>query len=88
VFETWIREKILVVDIQFGFRLGNYRHNLVVRQMWEKHQNKGKKIYCAFADLEKTFDGVPRALRKAAVKEWPVNTVMALYEGAQTAVRT
>ena len=40
-----------------------------------------------------TFDRVPRevtrwALRKAGVDEWLVNAVMAMYEGAQTVVRT
>ena len=42
---------------------------------------------------KKTFDRVPRevtrwALRKAGVDEWLVKTVMAMYEGAQTVVRT
>jgi len=54
---------------------------------------KGKKLYVAFVDLEKAFDGVPRevtrwALRKAGVEEWLVKGVMAMYEGAQTVVRT
>jgi len=62
--------------------------------MQEKYGCKGKKLYFAFVDLEKkTFDRVPRevtrwALRKAGVDEWLVKTVMAMYEGAQTVVRT
>ena len=44
-------------------------------------------------DLEKTFDRVPRevsrwALWKAGVDKWLVKAVMAMYEGAQTVVRT
>jgi len=44
-------------------------------------------------DLEKVFGRVPRevtrlALRKAGVEEWLVKAVMAMYEGAQTVVRT
>jgi len=66
-----------------------------VRQMQEKYGCKGK-LYFAFADLEKAFDRVPRevtrwALRKAGlagVDEWLVKAVMAMYEGAQTVVRT
>ena len=49
--------------------------------------------YFAFVDLEKAFDRVPKevtrwALRKAGVDEWLVKAVMAMYEGAQTVVRT
>jgi len=54
---------------------------------------KRKKLYFAFVDLEKAFDRVPRevtrwAIRKAGVDEWLVKAVMAMYEGAQTVVRT
>jgi len=43
--------------------------------------------------VRQTFDRVPRevtrwALRKAGVEERLVNAVMAMYEGAQTVVRT
>ena len=43
--------------------------------------------------MEKAFDRVPRevtrwALRKAGVDEWLTKAVMAMYEGAQTVVRT
>jgi len=61
--------------------------------MQEKYGCKGKKLYFAFVDLEKAFDRVPREvtrcdLRKAGVDEWLVKAVMAMYEGAQTVVRT
>jgi len=61
--------------------------------MQEKYGCKRKKLYFAFVDLEKAFDTVPRevtrwALGKAGVDEWLVKRVMAMYEGAQTAVRT
>ena len=54
-----------------------------VRQMQEKHGNKGN--YCIFVDLKKAFDRVPSevtrwALRKAGVEEWLVCVVMAKYE--------
>jgi len=56
-------------------------------------EDKGKKLYFAFVDLVKAFDRVPRevtrwAPRKAAVDERLVKAVMAMYEGAQTVVRT
>jgi hypothetical protein len=61
--------------------------------MQEKYNAKGKKLYYAFIDLEKAFDRVPRevvrwALRRAGVDEWLVNTVMAMYDGARTVIRT
>jgi len=64
-----------------------------VLQMLEKYGCKRKKLYFAFVDLEKAFDRVPRedtrwALRKAGVEEWLVKAVVAMYEGAQTVVRT
>jgi len=74
-----------------------FRHCLqyifAVRKMQEKYGCKGKKLYFAFVDLEKAFNIVPRedtrwALRKTGVDEWLVKAVMAMYEGAQTVVRT
>ena len=64
----------------------------IIRQVQEKHQAK-KKLYYAFVDLEKEFDGVLRevvrwALRKLGVDEWLIRTVMAFYTDACTVVRT
>ena len=44
-------------------------------------------------DLEKAFDRVPRevinwAMHKLGVQEWLVSTVMSMYTGAKTLVRT
>ena len=54
---------------------------------------KGKKLYFGFVDLEKAFDRVPReviswAMRKLGVEEWLVSSVMSMYIGAKTVVRT
>ena len=62
------------------------------RQVQEKHQAKGKKLYYDFVDLEE-FDRVPRemvrwTLRKLGVDEWLIRTFMALYTEACTVVRT
>ena len=61
--------------------------------MLEKFRAKYGRLYHAFVDLEKAFDRVPRevvrwAPRKAGVEEWLVETLLAMYEGAETAVRT
>ena len=55
--------------------------------MWKK------KLYLAFIDLEKAFDRLPRevmiwAWRKLGVEEWLLSTVISLYCGANTTVRT
>ncbi|CAK9296894.1 unnamed protein product [Gordionus sp. m RMFG-2023] len=81
--------------MQFGITSGKGTTDaiFVVRQIQEKYLAKEKKHYYAFVDLEKAFDRVPReitrlALRKSGVEEWLVTAVMAMYVGAQTAVRT
>ena len=66
---------------------------LTVRKMQQKYGSKGKKLYYAFVDFAKAFDRVPRevtrwSLRKVGVEEWLLSTVMAMYEGAETVVRT
>ena len=50
-------------------------------------------MYCAFVDLEKAFDRVPRKvvrwdLRKLGVDEWLVREIMVLYTEACTIIRT
>ena len=57
----------------------------LVRQLQEKYREK-RTLYHIFADLEKAFDCVPRAviewaLRRQRVPEKLVRMVMLLYEG-------
>ena len=40
--------------------MGTIHAIFIMRQVQEKHQAKKKKMYYAFVDLEKAFDGVPR----------------------------
>src|SRR5260221_9769052 len=95
VIEARIRNMVKVDDMQFGYIPGKGTTDAIflVRQMQEKHYGKKKKLYFAFVDLEKAFDRVPHevtrwALRKSGVDEWLVSTVMSMYDGARTAVRT
>ena len=38
--------------------LGRARATNVVKQMQEKYENKGKKLYCVFMELQRVFDGI------------------------------
>ena len=64
----------------------------IVRRMEEKYQNKDKKLYMCFVDMEKAFDRMPRkvikwAMRKKNLSKVMVWAVMSLYDGAKKRVR-
>ena len=64
----------------------------IVRRMQEEYQNKDKKLYMCFVDMEKAFDRVPRkvmewAMRKKGLSEVIVRAVMSRYDGAKRRVR-
>ena len=95
VLERRIREKVKIDAMQIGFmpEKGSTDVIFTVLHVQEKYGCKRKKLYFVSVDLEKSFDRVPRevtrwAIRKAAVDEWLVKEVMAMYEGAQTVGRT
>ena len=62
VIEKISRGCIVIYDMQFGFMPGRETTDaiFIVRQLQEKFLYKNKILYCAFIDLEKAFDGVPR----------------------------
>jgi len=92
ISEHRIRQQIEIDDMQFGFMKGKgtTESTLMSRQMQENFRAKGMKvIYFGLVDLEKAFDRVPSwAMRKLGVEEWLVSTVMSVYTGAKTVVRT
>ena len=57
VLERRIREKVKIDAMQFGFMPGKGTTDAVftVLQMQEKYGCKGKKLYFAFVDLEKSI---------------------------------
>ena len=58
----------------------------MMRKVEEKHQAK-KKLYYAFADLEKKFDRVPREVLRCVLRKMGVDE-LALYPEVCTVVRT
>jgi hypothetical protein len=94
VIEKKVRSKVIINDMQFGFRPGKGTTDpiFIVRQIQERYFEKKKDLWMAFVDLEKAFDRVPRevvwwALRSLGVEEWLVTVIRAMYEGVTTAVR-
>ena len=95
VLERRLRELVEIGDCQFGFCPGRSTTGAIfcMRQIQEKYNQKKKKLYHIFVDLEKAFDRVPReiiewALRKKEVPERMVAAIMALYVGTKSQVKT
>ena len=98
IFEHRIRQQIEIDDMQFGFMKGKGTSDAIfmARQIQENFRVKGNKLYqlyFGFVDLEKAFDRVPGEviswpMHKLGVEEWLVSSVMSMYTGAKTVVRT
>ena len=80
--EKITRERVSIDEMQFGFMPGRGTTDaiFILRHLQEKHVAKNKKFYCAFVDLEKAFNRVPReviwrAMQKLGVEEWVLQFV-------------
>ena len=62
IIEVIIRDVVNVDDMQFGFLPGRGTTDaiFILRQIQEKFIGKNRNLYFVFADLEETFDRVPR----------------------------
>ena len=87
IIEKEIRKVIDVSEMQFGFMPGRVTIYaiFIACQLQEKYLGKKKNFYFAFADLEKAFDGW--AMRKLNADVWLIETIMAMYEFSNSAIR-
>ena len=83
-----------LLEEQAGFRSGRgcIDQIFVIRQLVEKHLEKGKKMFAAFVDLEKAYDKVWRADLWRALREYGIGgrllgAIEALYKENKACVR-
>ena len=67
-----LRQFVSIDDSQFGFVPGRGTTDafFVEKQLQEKYLAANKRLYMAFVDLEKAFDGVPRKIIWWTQKTW------------------
>ena len=62
VIEARIRKEVMIAEQQFGFMPGRSTTSAIfcLRMLLEKWTEGQKAVHCAFIDLEKAYDRVPR----------------------------
>ena len=78
VLERRILALINLNKMQFGFMPGKRTADavFVVRRMQEKYQNKDKKLYMYFVNMEIAFDRAPRKVIELAIGKKGLSEVM------------
>ena len=95
ILDERLREIVKIGRQQYGFikGRGTVEAIFIVRQLQEKRLEGNQKLYCAFIDLEKAYDRIPRevvfwCLRKRRVPEKLVKLVEMMYRRTSTKVLT
>ena len=81
--------------MQFGFMKGKRTIDAIFMARWmqQNFRVKGKELYLCFVDLKNAFDRLPReviswAMCKLGVEKRLLSTVMSMYTGRKTVIRT
>ena len=95
VVEARIRKEVTIAEQQFGFMPGRSTTDAIfcLRMFLEKWTEGQKAVNCAFIDLEKAYDRVPReelweCLRLAETSECYITIIKDIYDGETTTVRS
>ena len=103
IIEATLRKKVTIAEQQFGFMPGRSTTDAIfclrmlldffLRMLLEKWTEGQKAVHCAFIDLEKAYDRVPReklweCLLLAETSECYIKIIKNTYDGARTTVRS
>ena len=95
VIEARIRKEVTIAEQQFGFMPGRSTTDAIfcLRMLLEKWTKGEKAVHCAFIDLEKAYDSVPReelweCLRFAETSNCYIRIIKDIHDGATTTVRS
>ena len=95
IIEAWIRKEVTIAEQQFEFMPGRSTTDAIfcLRMLFEKWTEGQKAVHCAFIDLEKAYDKVPReklweCLWLAETSECYIRIIKDMYDGATRTVRS
>ena len=95
IIEARIRKEVTIAEQQFGFMPGRSTTDAIfcLRMLLEKWTEGQKAVHCAFIDLKKAYNRVPReelweCLRLAEISECYIKIIQDMYDGATTTVRS
>ena len=95
IIEARIRKEVTIAEQQFGFMPGRSTTDAIfcLRMLLEKWTEGQKAVHCAFIDLEKAYDRVPReelweCLQLAEPSECYIKIIKGMYDGVTTTMRS
>ncbi|XP_066959225.1 uncharacterized protein [Macrobrachium rosenbergii] len=88
-----VLERILDERLREIAKIGKQQYGFIVRQLQEKRLEGNQELYCAFIDLEKAYDRLPKevmfcCLRKRKAPEKLARLVEMIFQGTSTRVIT